>query len=171
VGLFGKPEEKKPSPTPTSAPERTKAPTEPAAPATVVGRETRINGELLSSDNVRIEGRVEGKIKSNKQVVVGEQGHVQAEVEAVLISIRGKLEGDCSATDKVEVTATGRVYGNISAPRIAVAEGAIFRGSSRMAVEEKKPPRVQAPPGAKPEPATPEKAPLTTSPGTAQKVQ
>ena len=74
--------------------------------------------------------------KSAKQVVIGEKGQLQAEVEAQIVTIRGKLEGDCSASSKVEITGTGKVYGNISAPRIAVAEGAIFRGASNMTVEQ-----------------------------------
>ncbi len=145
MGLFSKPEAKKSSPKPALVQRTTAAPETPT-PTTVVGRETHIKGELLSSDNVRIEGHVEGKIKSTKQVVIGESGQIQAEVEAVLISIRGKLEGNCLASTKVEVTSTGKVYGNICAPRIAVAEGAIFRGSSKMAVEKKPPPQAMKPP-------------------------
>ena len=137
MGIFNKPEAKKPSTTP--APPRNKpAPSPPAGnPATLIGPAAQIKGELMSSDNLHIEGKVEGKVKSGKQVVIGEKGQVQAEVEAEVVSIRGRLEGDCHATNKVEITSTGKVYGNISAPRISVVEGAVFRGASHMTSEQK----------------------------------
>ncbi len=137
MGIFNKPEAKKPSSTPTP-PRNKPAPSPPAAnAATFIGPAAHIKGELLSSDNLHIEGKVEGKIKSGKQVVIGEKGQVQAEVEAEVVSIRGRLEGNCVATSKVEITSTGKVYGNISAPRISVVEGAIFRGASSMPLEQK----------------------------------
>jgi cytoskeletal protein CcmA (bactofilin family) len=91
----------------------------------------------VSSDNVHIEGKIEGKVKSTKQVTIGQKGQVHAEIEAQVVSIQGKLQGDCVATGKVEITGTGRVFGNISAPRISVAEGAVFRGASNMTVAKK----------------------------------
>ena len=132
MGLFGKSETNNPSLPAASSPKP--ASPSPALPpaATVIGRDAQINGELSSSDNVRVEGKVEGKIRSTKHVIIGENGYVHAEVEAEVVSIRGKLEGDCRAHKKAEITGTGKVFGNISAPVIAVAEGAIFRGSSRM---------------------------------------
>jgi cytoskeletal protein CcmA (bactofilin family) len=139
VGFFSKPDVKKPSsPAPAPRPSNPSSP-QPAAAATLIGPQAQIKGELISSDTVQIEGNVEGKIKSTKQVVIGEKGKVQAEIEAQNVSIRGKLEGDCVATGKVEITGTGQVYGNISAPRIAVAEGAVFRGASNMTSDQKAP--------------------------------
>ncbi len=123
----------------------------------MIGPAAHIKGELISSDNVQIEGGIEGKVKCSKQVVIGEKGLVQAEVEAETVSIRGKLEGDCQATGKVEITGSGQVYGNISAPRIAVSEGAIFRGASNMNVETK--------PAKEPVTTKPESPNPTTSPG------
>ena len=106
------------------------------AARTLIGPETVITGELNTSEVVQIEGCVEGKIKSRGLVVIGEAGRVKAEIEADNVSIRGKLEGDCAAKSKVEITSTGKVFGNLRAPRIAVAEGAIFRGASQMTVSE-----------------------------------
>ncbi len=137
MGLFNKPEAKKPSTAP-APPRSNPAPSPPPSnAATLIGPAAHIKGELMSTDNLHIEGKVEGKVKGGKQVVIGEKGLVQAEVEAVVVSIRGKLEGDCVATDKVEITSTGKVFGNISAPRISVVEGAVFRGASSMTPEQK----------------------------------
>jgi cytoskeletal protein CcmA (bactofilin family) len=172
VGFFSKPEPKKPPPTPAARP--TNPPTPQAVSATWIGPEAQINGELVSSDNVHIEGKIEGKVKSKKQVTIGEKGQVQAEIEAQVVSIRGKLQGDCVATSKVEITGTGKVFGNISAPRISVAEGAVFRGASNMTSEQK--PTTPKPSEPKPEPPKTEKAPdgkspeAGTSPGTADKL-
>ena len=135
MGFFSKPDDKKPSPAPAPRPSNPSSPPR-AAVATLIGPQAQIKGELISSDTVQIEGVVEGKIKSTKQVVIGEKGNVHAEIEAQTVSIRGKLEGDCVATGKVEITGTGQVYGNISSPRIAVAEGAVFRGASNMTSEQ-----------------------------------
>jgi cytoskeletal protein CcmA (bactofilin family) len=139
VGLFGKPEPNKPDSaalTPTSGlPSNVPTPT----PNTLIGKEALITGEIATSDVIQIEGRVEGKIKSTGLVVIGEAGRVKAEIEAENVSIRGKLEGDCTAKNRIEITNTGNVLGNLRAPLIAVAEGAVFRGSSNMTDKEGQP--------------------------------
>lgn len=174
MGFFSKPVPNKPSPTPTARPANP-APSTQVTPATLIGPEAKINGELVSSDNVHIEGKIEGKVKSEKQITIGEKGQVQAEVEAKIVTIRGKLQGDCVATNKVEIAGTGKVFGNISAPRIAVAEGAVFRGASNMTTEKKP---SQSKPSGDPKAALPrtEKAAETkstdasSSPGTSHKL-
>ena len=146
MGLFGKPESNKTDPAPGSRSSRTKDQTMPsAAPRTLIGIETTITGELNTSEAIQIEGRVEGKIKSSALVVIGEAGRVKAEIDADNVSIRGELEGDCTAKNKVEVTRTGKVFGNLRAPRIAVAEGAIFSGTSQMTTNEKRSGAKEAP--------------------------
>jgi cytoskeletal protein CcmA (bactofilin family) len=136
VGLFGKPE---PSKTVSASLTQTSGPSpNPSTPTpnTLIGKEALITGEITTSDVIQIEGRVEGKIKSTGLVVIGEAGRVKAEIEAENVSIRGKLEGDCTAKNRIEITNTGRVLGNLRAPLIAVAEGAVFRGSSNMTDKE-----------------------------------
>ncbi len=146
MGLFGKSEPDKPNPAtgPRSSPTRDQTPPSVAA-RTLIGAETVITGELNTSEVVQIEGRVEGKIKSSGLVVIGEAGRVKAEIEADNVTIRGKLEGDCTAKNKVEITRTGKVFGNLRAPRIAVAEGAIFRGASQMTANEERSGAKEAP--------------------------
>jgi cytoskeletal protein CcmA (bactofilin family) len=131
----------------------------------LIGPEAEISGEISSSDNVHIEGKIDGKVKSKKQITIGEKGQVQAEVEAQIVTIRGKLQGDCVATNKVEITGTGKVFGNISAPRIAVAEGAVFRGASNM-TSEQKPTTPKSSDDTKSKPPKTEKTPETKSTGT-----
>jgi len=136
VGLFsGKPDNKPSQSVPSSQEERAPAPLESKTtevPKTVIGKDTVIKGELTSQNDILIEGRVEGKIRGSHRVVIGETGNVQAHVHARIVSVRGEVHGDCEASNRVEITATGKVFGNISAETIVVAEGATFRGSSRM---------------------------------------
>ena len=134
MGLFsGKPENKlspiSPSPREELAPATKRSTTEVP---TVIGKDAVVKGELTSENDMLIEGRVEGKIRGAHRVVIGESGNVQAQVQARVVSVRGEVHGDCEATKKVEITATGKVFGNISAEAIVVAEGATFRGSSKM---------------------------------------
>jgi cytoskeletal protein CcmA (bactofilin family) len=99
---------------------------------TVIGRDAVITGELSSEQQMLIEGRVHGKIRSKSQVIIGETGQVEAEVHAEVVTVRGTLTGDCEGFQKVEITASGKLFGNISAKVISVAEGATFRGASKM---------------------------------------
>jgi len=135
VGLFsGKPENKPSQSASSSREELAPAPLKGSTTEvpTVIGKDAVVKGELTSQNDMLIEGRVEGKIRSSHRVVIGESGNVQAQVHARIVSIRGEVHGDCEASKKVEITATGKVFGNISAETIVVAEGATFRGSSRM---------------------------------------
>jgi cytoskeletal protein CcmA (bactofilin family) len=165
VGFFSKqPEPKQSTPTPSVKSSNPVSSSPAVAPATLIGPEAKINGELVSSDNIHIEGKIEGKVKSTKQITIGQKGQVHAEIEAKVVSIQGKLQGDCVATGKVEITGTGKVFGNISAPRIAVAEGAVFRGASNMTVESKQ--DAKPPAGQKTEPSKSDKPPKTKNTGT-----
>jgi cytoskeletal protein CcmA (bactofilin family) len=136
VGLFGgKPENGQTVPvTPVrDKRETTTTPsTAPAAATTIVGKDAFIKGELRSSSDLLIEGRIEGEIHGTR-VVIGETGDVQARIEAQVLTIRGTVRGDCEGSKKVEITATGKVFGNIASRAIVVAEGATFRGASKMA--------------------------------------
>ena len=135
MGLFsGKPENKLSPTVPSSREERAPVPLKSSTTEvpTVIGKDAVIKGELTSENDMLIEGRVEGKIRGAHRVVIGESGNVQAQVYASIVSIHGEVHGDCEASKKVEITATGKVFGNISAETIVVVEGATFRGSSKM---------------------------------------
>jgi cytoskeletal protein CcmA (bactofilin family) len=146
VALFSKTEPGKPKPTPGTT--RSESPDAGPAlsPNTLIGPEALINGEITTANVLQIEGRIEGKIKSSGLVVIGEAGRVKAAIEAENVSIRGKLEGDCTAKNRIEITRTGNVIGNLRAPLIAVAEGALFRGSSNMTDKAGAPPKDQRTP-------------------------
>jgi cytoskeletal protein CcmA (bactofilin family) len=124
-----------PTPTPAAAP-RAAQPASTGAtstgPACVIGSKTRIKGEITGDENVSVEGHVEGSIKITRDLHVGTGGSVRATVSAHSVVVAGELTGDCQATQRVQIEATGRMTGNIRAPRVVIVEGATFRGSSDM---------------------------------------
>jgi cytoskeletal protein CcmA (bactofilin family) len=142
MGIFGKSSDVKPSdapPTrpaapPSSAPAAglpAQAP-RPSSSVCVIGAKTLVKGEISGEEDVLIEGSVEGHVKVQREVRVGPGGVVKATLEAQSITVSGEVSGDCIAQSRVEIQASGRVTGNIRAPKIIIAEGAMFKGTSDM---------------------------------------
>jgi cytoskeletal protein CcmA (bactofilin family) len=98
----------------------------------VIGTKTVIKGEITGDEDIVVEGTIEGQIRIGRDLRVGPGGVVKANVHAQSIVVSGELQGDCQATQRVELQATGRLTGNIRAPRVVIAEGATFRGNSDM---------------------------------------
>ncbi len=98
-----------------------------------IGKSLQIKGELSGNEDLTIDGSVEGKIDLNgHNLTIGQSGRVVAEVGAKTVTVSGDLKGNVTAEDKVEVTATGSMRGDIRAPRVALADGAKFKGSIDM---------------------------------------
>jgi len=101
--------------------------------AAVIGPGIHINGDISGDENLLIEGRVDGKIQlKSHQVDIGEGGKVKADISAKVIRISGKVRGDLNGAEKVVISGTGNVHGNITAPRMTLEDGAIFKGSIDM---------------------------------------
>jgi cytoskeletal protein CcmA (bactofilin family) len=105
---------------------------EPARAPSVIGPHIRIQGDLLGDEDVLVEGRVEGRVLLAREFRVAAGGVVLAEVHAGTVVIAGQVTGDVSATERVEIQPSGSLEGNIRAPRVAVGEGARFKGSVDM---------------------------------------
>jgi cytoskeletal protein CcmA (bactofilin family) len=157
------------TPEPAGAP---RAPTmgggaEPSSsPAAMIGQGIRIVGEISADTNLRVDGEIQGRlVQSTQGVEVGESGHIVATIQAKIVKIGGEVNGDVAGTEKVIITRTGRVQGNLAAPRVVLEDGALFRGSIEMnpapAAEAAKAP---AKPAAKPA-ASAEKAKPVASAG------
>jgi cytoskeletal protein CcmA (bactofilin family) len=98
-----------------------------------IGKSVVIKGELNGSEDLTIEGHVEGKIELRDHVLtIGPNGKIKASVFAKSVVVLGEVTGDISATDKVDIRENGSVDGDIAAPKVAIAEGAHFRGSIDM---------------------------------------
>ena len=98
-----------------------------------IGKSVIIKGELNGSEDLTIEGLVEGKIELRQNVLtIGPNGKIKAQVFAKSVIILGEVTGNVTATEKVDIRDNGSVDGDIAAPRVAIAEGAHFRGSIDM---------------------------------------
>ena len=98
-----------------------------------IGKSVVIKGELNGSEDLTIEGQVEGKIELKDHVLtIGPNGKIKAQVFAKALIVLGEVNGNVTATDKVEIRDGGSVDGDIIAPRVAIADGAHFRGSVDM---------------------------------------
>jgi cytoskeletal protein CcmA (bactofilin family) len=98
-----------------------------------IGKSIVIKGELNGSEDLTIEGQVEGKIELRQNVLtIGPNGRIKAQVFAKAVIILGEVTGNVTATEKVDIRDNGSVDGDIAAPRVAIAEGAHFRGSIDM---------------------------------------
>ena len=98
-----------------------------------IGKSVVIKGELNGSEDLTIEGQVDGKIELRQNVLtIGPNGRIKAQVFAKSVVILGEVTGNVTATEKVDIRDNGSVDGDIAAPRVAIAEGAHFRGSIDM---------------------------------------
>ena len=125
-----------------------------------IGKSVVIKGELNGSEDLTIEGQVEGKIELREHVLtIGPNGKIKAELFAKAIVVLGEVIGNVFASEKVDIRENGSVEGDITSPRVAIAEGAHFRGSVDMQSKGAKPVAQVARP---PAPAQPETKPQIT---------
>ncbi len=98
-----------------------------------IGKSVIIKGDLSGSEDLTIEGQVEGKIELRQNVLtIGANGKIKAQIFAKTVVILGEVQGNITATERVDIRDNGSVDGDLSAPRIAIADGAHFRGSIDM---------------------------------------
>ena len=98
-----------------------------------IGKSVVIKGELNGSEDLTIEGHVEGTIQLRDHVLtIGPNGKIKAQVFAKAVIVLGEVTGNVTASDKVDIRDNGSVDGDIISPRVAIAEGAHFRGSVDM---------------------------------------
>lgn len=143
---------------PSEAPPRPQeAPPKPTAPPAAtpsegtsrIGQSINFKGEIHSNENLLVDGSVDGSISIPKHtLVIGSESKVHATIEANSVLIRGQVEGKLNATEKVEISKTGRFKGELITRRFEIHDGAVFVGSS--AVHKAKP--------ASPAPAPPSEA-------------
>jgi len=133
-----------------------------------IGKSVVIKGELNGSEDLTIEGHVEGTIQLRDHVLtIGPNGKIKAQVFAKAVIVLGEVHGNVTATEKVDIRDNGSVEGDLVSPRIAIAEGAHFKGSVDMqrkgapqGKQEQAKPTVQTPTGtaAVPPPQVPQAA-------------
>lgn len=133
------------SPAPEVHAPRPEAPRQSERDTVNIGKSVVIKGELSGSEDLTIEGQVEGKIELRQNILtIGPNGKIKATVFAKAIIVQGEVHGNITATDKVDIRDNGSVDGDLSSPRVAIAEGAHFRGSIDMQRPGAKPGDVKA---------------------------
>ena len=99
----------------------------------MIGPSIVIKGTVSGDEDLLVQGRVEGSIELNdNEVSVGQSGRVTADVSAKTVKIDGEVTGDINGGENVVISKSGRVRGNIVAPRVTLEDGAIFKGSIDM---------------------------------------
>jgi len=99
---------------------------------TILGKGTKFEGKLKFQGSIRIDGHFKGEIFSDGNLIVGEEGMIEADVHVSYIVISGEVHGNISADQRVDIRAPGKVFGNIQAPVVVIDEGVIFEGHTRM---------------------------------------
>jgi cytoskeletal protein CcmA (bactofilin family) len=117
---------------------------------TIVGTGARLEGNVVSAGNLRIDGQVKGQINADGDVTLSPQSQVEADIRAQNVSVAGKFKGNLIVKAKAHLARGGRIDGNITSKTLVVEEGGIFHGQSIMDGGAAAPPSQQGQPGAKP---------------------
>ncbi|MDX6765182.1 MAG: polymer-forming cytoskeletal protein [Candidatus Methylacidiphilales bacterium] len=97
-----------------------------------ISEDVEFKGTLCFSSSMEINGRFEGEIIADGPLIIGESAVVKADIQAQsTVVIRGKMQGNIDAKDKVEVAAKAQLYGDVVSPRFSLSDGATFVGNSR----------------------------------------
>ena len=99
---------------------------------------SRETGQLTFQGSARIEGNVDGEIQCHGTLTIGERAEVRAKISGDVVVIRGKVEGNVVAKEKVELVAPARLFGDIDTPRLIITEGVVFDGDCTMGVARQK---------------------------------
>jgi len=95
-----------------------------------------LSGDISGTEDLVLDGQMEGSVDlPDNEVLIGPQGRVKAAVTALRVSIEGRLSGDIRGGERVVVKQSGRVEGNIKAPRVVLEDGCQFKGSVEMNIE------------------------------------
>jgi len=104
----------------------------------VIGEGSVFEGKFYIHGSLQIDGRFEGQIKTKEQVIVGEKGKVKTDIAAKRVIVAGTVIGNIEAEEIVFLRATGRVLGNIKAPKVHVDEGVVVQGVISVSAGQKK---------------------------------
>ena len=98
----------------------------------VIGKGTVLEGNIETSGNIRIEGRINGSIKSKSKIALGHSSHVEGNITAQNADIEGGVKGKIDISEVLILKATAVVHGDISTSKLVVEPGAVFNGSCKM---------------------------------------
>ncbi|MEI6498983.1 MAG: polymer-forming cytoskeletal protein [bacterium] len=99
---------------------------------TIIGINVSLKGNLYNKGSIQVNGNIEGEIKSDENLTIGETAVITGPVFANTVEVSGEINGIVEASERLEINPTGRIYGNIKAKTLIVKQGAIFIGKSDM---------------------------------------
>ena len=99
---------------------------------------SRVTGQLTFQGPARIDGIVDGEVNCQGNLTIGEGAEVKAKLTGQVVVIHGRVEGNVTATERIELLAPARLIGNINAPRLIITEGVVFDGDCSMGVAKQK---------------------------------
>ena len=100
--------------------------------STTLGRETEFNGVMRFSESLKIDGSFTGEIVSSGFLYVEQGATITANIRVGSVVVGGTVKGNIEATEKLEMLATGKVYGNIRTAKLKIADGVVFEGKCEM---------------------------------------
>lgn len=99
---------------------------------TIIGLNVNLKGNLKNKGSIQVNGSVEGEVRSDENVTVGETASIKGPVAAKVIEVSGMVKGLIDASEKLEINPTGRVIGDINIKTLIIKPGATFIGKSTM---------------------------------------
>lgn len=105
---------------------------------TIIGPSVKVKGNFHGQGNIIVEGVLEGSLKTQSTLVIGDKAKVSATVEAKEAKIGGEVTGNIKVGGYLEITATAKINGDIEASSLSIARGAILNGKCAMSAGEKK---------------------------------
>ena len=99
---------------------------------TIVGHSVKIEGDLISDGDIKVDGSVSGKIKTAKSLFVGPTAKIEADVEAGSVTVAGVVHGNIKVKGLLVILQTGKILGDIECGQLAIEEGAFFAGHCKM---------------------------------------
>lgn len=103
-----------------------------------LGEATEFKGLLSFQGTVRIDGKLEGEVVTKDTLIVGESADIKAEITVGTMISEGKIMGNVTASNRIEIRSKSRLIGNIKTPSLIIEQGAIFDGSCQMGKTEEK---------------------------------
>jgi len=104
---------------------------------TMIAPGVRVEGEVASQGNVTVEGEVHGSIKTDQHLRVGQAAKISANIKAQTAYISGQVQGNIKIKDKLELTDTGTIVGDVETKTIVIAEGGVLHGKITMLTDTK----------------------------------
>lgn len=108
----------------------------PSGQGTIVGANVKLIGTLQDANDVTIHGRIEGEVISNQAVMITETAYIKGPISGEIVTIAGKVRGSITATGKLEILPTGKIFGSITSKDLSIKSGAIFVGKCTMPESE-----------------------------------